>query len=216
MLPTKIIARDKSLSLNPPIELDLELPKISKSKLKLLENADFISPGEKLELLMILTRHQFAGEIKLHHRHSGPVQNLINNLPEIQRIKELLIKLNLPYFVNSRVHSKKGLIRWIQVSANPAIHQFVKRYSKTMSGFEAGLLYGYPPTAILAFMNLISKQSGGIYHPADYWFSLVRSKDWNTEERKHYRQIFQTIKKISPSIYQELIHSFQKRSNLIH
>ncbi|MBU1083013.1 hypothetical protein KKE14_01050 [Patescibacteria group bacterium] len=137
---------------------------------------------------MLLTRHQFTGEIKLR---------------ELQKIKELLVKLNLPYFINSRVHSKKGQIKWIQVSANQVIHQFVKQNSKTMSSFEAGLLYGYPPTAVLAFMNLIPRKAGGMYHPADYWFSLVRSKDWNTEERQYYRKIFQNIKRISPKIYTE-------------
>jgi len=196
MLPTKIITRDKILSLNSPADGALELPKINKTKLKLLENADFLTPGEKLELLMILTRHHFTGEIKLRR---------------LQKIKELLVKLNLPYFINSRMHSKKGQIKWIQISANQVIHQFVQKNSKTMSSIEAGLLYGYPPTAILAFMNLIPRKTGGIYHPADYWFSLVRSKDWNTEERQYYRKIFQNIKKISPGIYTELVRGCKEK-----
>ncbi len=194
MLPTKVNKMERWLYQETSDD-NLELPILSKQKLHLLESANFLSTSEKQELLLILLNYQFASELDLNNK--------------VKKIK-LLKALSLQHFINSRIHSSKGEIKWIQVSANKKIHQFVKKYSDSMSAFTAGLLYGYPPTAILAFQNLIPRQtklSGNSF--MKYWFSMVRSRHWFKEEQKYFENIGNLISKTSPKLYKEMqrIHS---------
>src|SRR4030043_601599 len=125
-------------------KISLNLPKLTKAKLKLLEKADFLSASDKLELLGLLLHIWFTGELKV---------KVDKNL------SDLLGRLDLAWFINSYRHSKKGLIKWLQVSANQQISQFIKKHSRDMSPIEAGGFYNYPIADILAFMKLINRKT---------------------------------------------------------
>ena len=77
-------------------DLAVNLPKSSQRKINLIEQAKFLLPGEKLELLELLVHLRFTTEISLKHQ------------PEV---KLLLTKLDLPWFINFYRHSKKGLLK---------------------------------------------------------------------------------------------------------
>lgn len=189
MLPTKINKIDAWLHQNTP-KGSLKLPVLNSKKIKLIENSTFLTTSEKKELLLMLLGYKFAGELKLTDK--------------TKKIK-LLKALELEYFINSYTHSKKGKLKWLQVSINKKINQFIKKHSNSMSAFEAGLLYGYPPTAIFAFQNLISRQTTPSKNKLiNYWFGMVRSKQYYKDEQKYLENILNIIKKASPKIYKEL------------
>ena len=200
MLPTSSTPQYNWLLQEPSDSSHLRLPVANQKHITRIENAAYLEPSEKLQLLLVLTRLAFAGEISLANQ---------------DRKVQLLKHLNLPYFINSYKHSRKGLIQWIQVAANERISQFIKKHSQTMSPLEAGLLYNYPTTAILAFMGLIPKQSKfRTRTAADYFFGIVHSRDWLEAERSHYRKVFRQIKKISPKIAKELELKYRELTKL--
>jgi len=169
------------------------LSKLSVHKIKLLEEADFLAPSDKLELLGILLCLWFTAEIK------QPTTSVL--------IKKLLADLELPYFINSYKHSKKGLIKWWQVSANRQINQFVKKHAKDLSPIEAGVLYNYPIPDVMAFMNLIPRRTDHPKTAVGHYFSKVHSKEFYQISYKEYRRRWGIIKRVSPKIYTELIES---------
>ncbi len=189
MLPTGVNKKDRWLYKNT-LESNLKPPILSSKKIELIENSIFLTTSEKKELLLILLGHMFTGELKLSNK--------------IKKIK-LIKTLGLEYFTNSHTHSKKGKLNWLQVSANQKLNQFIKKHSNSMSVCEAGILYGYPPTAILAFQNLIPRQTAPSKNKLiNYWFGMVRSKQYYHDEQKHLENILNAIKKASPNIYKEL------------
>lgn len=192
MLPTKINKIDAWLHQNTS-KSSLKLPVLNSKKIRLIENSTFLTTSEKKELLLILLGYKFVGELK--------------SINETKKIK-LLKTLELKYFINSYMHSKKGKLKWLQISVNKKINQFIKKHSNSMSAFEVGLLYGYPSTAILAFQNLIPRQTTPSKNKLiDYWFGMVRSKQYYKDEQKYLENVLNIIKKASPKIYKELEYS---------
>ena len=189
MLPTKINRMDRWLLQKAP-QFGNALPILTTQKVKLIENSSLLTIPEKKELLLILFGYKFSTEL---------------SFAEKEEKAELLLKLELPFHVESRVHSQKGKIRWLQVSANERIDRFVKKYSSSMSAMEAGLLYGYPYSAILAFMGLIPRMEK---LPSDgcskQWFGLVRSKHLFELEERYFREIIDQIARVSQIIHSEL------------
>ncbi len=175
----------------------LELPVLTKTKLRLIETADFLSAPDKRELLGLMLCLWFTGELKIKMN---------------KQIAELLDKLGLSWFENSYIHSKKGLIKWIQVSANAQINQFIKKYGRTMSPMEAGLLYNYPAVDILAFMHLVSSKN---QHPrtlVGHYFGKVHSKDLYDKVYREYRTRWRLLKQTSSIIYRELTQHYKSKS----
>jgi len=179
-------------------KISLNLPKLTKVKLKLLEKAEFLSASDKLELLGLLLHIWFTGELKV---------KIDKNL------SHLLNRLGLAWFINSYRHSKKGLIKWLQVSANEQINQFIKKHSRTMSPMEAGVLYNYPVADILAFMKLINRKTKHPKTPVGYYFGKVHSIDLYNQSYQEYNLRWQLIKKTSPIIYRELLKHYQDKSS---
>lgn len=194
MLPTG--HTDKYMWLFKDNPLSLELPKISPAKIKAVEKADFLSASGKLELLGLLLHNRFTGEIKAKAD---------------ENLSGLLDKLGLFWFINSYRHSKKGLLKWVQVSANEQINQFIKKHSRTMSPIEAGVLYNYPIPDILAFMNLINRKTKHPKTPVGWYFGKVHSKDAYNQSYLEYNSRWQLIKKTSPKIYQELLKHYRDK-----
>jgi hypothetical protein len=199
MLPTGHSKQYAWLWQSTPTAPKTALPRLTRTRLTAIEQAEFLTATEKLELLGILLRFTFTGELSLEHQP--------------QKIT-LLKQLNLPWHINSYRHSQKGLLRWLQISANVQIDNFIQKHSRTMSPIEAGLLYGYPTTAILAYANLINRRTLiKSKTTTDFWFSLVHSHDWFHRERQHYHHMMATIKSISPIIYRELHSAARRRSS---
>ncbi|MBU1110641.1 hypothetical protein KKB83_03425 [Patescibacteria group bacterium] len=171
--------------------LSVNLPKLSRRKIGFIEQAEFLAPGEKLELLELLMHLKFTTEISIKYQ------------PEA---KLLLDKLGLPWFINSYHHSKKGLIKWLQVSANPQIDKFIQKHSKDMSVIEAGVLYNYPIPAVLAFANLLERNTKKPKNLLGWYYGKVHSQDFYQEEYKEYQRRLNVVKKVSPRVYQGLQH----------
>jgi len=193
MLPTKKHIRYDWLAKS---DLAMDLPKLIRRKISLIEQAKFLIPGEKLELLELLLRLRFTTEISVEHQ---------------LEVELLLTKLGLPWFVNSYCHSKKGLIKWLQVSANPQIDKFIQKYSRDMSPLEAGVLYNYPIPAILAFANLLERNTRTPKNLLGHYYGKVHSQDFYQEEYKEYQRRLNLVEKASPQIYRELQHSSDKQ-----
>lgn len=192
MLPTKISQMDHWL-LSQTSKSDLEMPVINLKKITMIETADFLNPLEKARLLLIMLRKRFVCELNLRHKDQKAT---------------LLKALGLFSFENSRIHSSKGLIRWLQVCANRKIQHFVKKYSNSMSALIAGTLYGYPPTSILAFMNLVPRVSQP--QNINTFPIIIMSRDWFKHELKLIENDLRCLRKSSPIIYAELVNRVRR------
>ncbi|MFH0912620.1 MAG: hypothetical protein V1807_03115 [Patescibacteria group bacterium] len=176
--------------------LVMDLPKLTRRKISLIEQADFLLPSDKLELLGLLLHLWFTGEIKAK--------------PDA-KTKELLTQLNLAWFINSYRHCKKGLLKWTQVSVNAQINQFIKKHTNDMSPIEAGVLYNYPIPDILAYMCLIARTGKTPKTPVGHYFGKVHSHRLYQQVYQEYRRRWQLIKETSPAIYRELIQHHRPR-----
>ncbi|MFA5967141.1 MAG: hypothetical protein WC805_01305 [Patescibacteria group bacterium] len=173
------------------------LPVLTTKKIRLIEDSIILTLPEKKELLLMLLGYKFTIELKFSEKKEKT---------------ELLLKLGLPFHVESRIHSKKGKIKWLQVSANERIDRFVNKYATSMSSMEAGLLYGYPFSAVLAFMDLIPRtdkvSSDNFYN---YWFGMVRSKHLFEMEESYFKNITDKLAGVSPKIYSELQQYYARK-----
>lgn len=186
MLPTKKYHRYDWLAKS---DLAVGLPKLTRRKISLIEQTDFLLPSDKLELLGLLLHLWFTGEIKAK--------------PDA-KTKELLAQLDLSWFINSYRHSQKGLLKWVQVSANAQINQFIKKHTKDMSPIEAGVLYNYPIADIMAFINLIPRRTDHPKTIVGHYFGKVHAKDDYDTTYREYSKRWKIIKQASPKIYREL------------
>jgi hypothetical protein len=115
------------------------LPNLTKGRLIAILSSEVLSRADRRDLALILLGRKFITELS----------------SESTSEKALLLEtLGLCWVARSMVREGKKR-RWLQVAANEAILSFVTKYGHNMSPLEAGILYGIPPTATLAYMNLI-------------------------------------------------------------
>lgn len=199
MLPVNINYKISSVLDNSNVEITTE-------KVGLIESWDSLSCGEKIHLLLILTRKKWVTELKVKDKRCYK--------DKIFCVNKLLEQLGLVYAKNWRVKSNGERIEWVQVAANKRILHYVLRRRCGPTSFEAGILYGFPVTAVLGFMELIPKKmtKSSKKHPAFYYLSGVYSKEYFIEEEWYFLQLWDDLKEVSPKIVDEAEEEFRKLS----
>ena len=116
---------------------------------------------------------------------------------------------NKDAFISNPIYKQSGLVcevlpikkgDYIFICKNKDIFNYVKDNFDSMSDIEKGFMYGYPYTAIQAFMGFIERSEREKTVPMTFIGPGFYSKEYNIEEREYYDKIWKEIKAISPSI----------------
>lgn len=167
-----------------------ELPPLTKRKIRLLEQTDWLGPVEKVRLLAILASKRWLTDLE-------------NTLPsDLIQLSKLLNKLGLTWKTDSYTKRDGSVVTWIQVGANQAVLDYVRQNRKRMSVMEAGLLYGYPTTAILGCASLLTDKykSANRKSPAERVLGGVYSKQFERLESSSIELMWRELAVISPAI----------------
>lgn len=119
--------------------------------------------------------------------------------------------MELPYEHNEYSH-KTEKYEWIQVAINQPVLDYVIKRRNQLSVIEAGVLYGYPISAVLAYSGLLEK-TWFDKTIAEYFLSGVFSKTNTPQERDHFTNIWQSIAVCSKTIATQAEKEFTKSQN---
>jgi hypothetical protein len=174
-------------------QLGCTLPVCSRRAIREIEYSSFLAPHEKVNLVLVLKRRKFLTELKATH---------------YSRKVALLQLLGLPFTKRSKRSPLKES-RWIQVATNQAILAYVTRYSKSLSPLETGVLYGYPLSAVLAYMGLATRTyiRRSRSSPEALLNQIIHSKDMCEEEYEYSYKLYEDLYATSSMIATEYLLS---------
>ncbi len=175
------------------------LCKLTPENLKFLEKTSDFTPGDKIELLEVLTHRKWVGELDIRRERVEHNQLHVEGLG----------KLGLSWRTNSYIKQNGVHVYWIQVGANSAILDYLDKYHGEIDSLEAGILYGYPLTAVLGFVNIIDvdNKAQGASMPgksaAEFYLAGVLSREFVKQERDYFEQAWESLSKFAPKVTAE-------------
>lgn len=161
------------------------LPKLTKTKVRLLEESSVLSVEEKVEILLLFLNKKWIAEVDI-------------GLKRKEACITLLERLALPWYLES--YDEPHVEHWIQVGANQAVLDYVVSRRTELSDLESGVLYGFPPSHVLGYIGIIQRDMKQPTDVALYMQAGVYSKDFQDNEADYFRKVWQEVKKISPVI----------------
>jgi hypothetical protein len=164
------------------------LPKLKKSKIKLIEDSTVLAIEEKVEILMLFLHKKWIAEIDIGLKRS-------------EASIALLEQLELSWYIESYEGAHKE--QWIQVGANQAVLDYVSTRRAELSDLESGVLYGFPLSHVLGYVGIIQRQLARPTHVSLYMLAGVYSKDFQAEEVRYFEEVWNEVKKISPVIAEQ-------------
>lgn len=176
-----------SVSSFQPAEERQSIPRLTKKKLKLLENTTALSIGEKVELLLIFLHRKWIAEVDI-------------DLTRIDECSLVLGQLGLPWYIE---HYDEPRVEWMQVGANYAVLDYVRERREQLSDLESGILYGFPLSHVLSYTNIISRHHIRPTGAAQYMLAGVYSREFHEEELDYFQKVWQEVKETSPIIAQK-------------
>lgn len=171
---------------------DKKSPRLTKSKIRALEEADFVTPVEKARLLALLCSKRWLTELEPSDQS-----------PSYTALVEILFtKLELPWEADCYTKKDGTLVRWIGVGANKAVLQYLRENRDRLSVMEAGLLYGYPSSAIIACAGMFDIYRGKSTQKstADRALGGLFSATFRRQESAFLYGTWQDLRKVSPLI----------------
>lgn len=179
------------------------LCKLTASKLALLENTIVFTPSEKLELLGLFAHTKWIAEVDI---------GLKNKDLCIQTLDSLAV----PWRINQYTKQSGDVIYWLQVGANEAVLEYIEQRRDVLSDIEAGVLYGYPFTAVLGFAEIINAEDSTQKDIVRYrkglvgqYLSCVHSAEFSTQEITYFNHIWDILDNMSPTIVNEAKHYYE-------
>lgn len=176
-----------------------KIPFCSSEKIKILENTTLFNPLEKVRILAILIGKRWLADV-LIDRETKPL---------VVAVESCLNNLELVYQLNSYPQQSGKVINWISVTTNQAILDYLETNKKRMSVIEAGILYGYQPTAIIACAGLIPKKKLRKNSPVEYCLGGVFSERFYDLEQRQLKLLWQEIQTSSQKIAKEAENYFE-------
>lgn len=158
---------------------------LTPEKLTIIEDSFIFSPAEKIHLLCLYIGRQFITDIGLDSK-------------DIALHEKKLTKLDIPF---SR--QKNTVSDWLLVASSQFLLDDLESRKATLSEVEAGVLYGYPATAALAFSGIIDQHLQPPKTPAEFFLAGVYSQAFYENEINHYQSTWNNLSKISPKITNE-------------
>jgi len=179
------------------------LGKLTDAKIQFLEQSTTFTLREKIELLMVLTHTSWVTDLDVRH----------DRLDHNKAYVDALTRLELPWKTEHYVKRDGTSVYWMQVGANEAILDYLEQNRERLSVLEAGVFYGYPPTAVLGCVNILESK----YKPvgeksvAEFYLAGVFSADFIDQEVSYAVQMWSRLAKMSPKIVAEAESYRQER-----
>lgn len=170
-------------------------PKLTKQKILAIEKCELISIVEKINLIALLLGRKWITDIAIGLKNKSDIENLLS-------------QLELPYAYNQYSY-KTEKYEWIQVAINQPILDYVIKRRNQLSMIEAGVLYGYPISATLAYSGLLQK-AWFDKSISEHFLSGVFSKSSTPEERAHFNRTWQSVTKCSNIIAKQAEKEFSE------
>lgn len=177
---------------------------LSHQQIKLIENSQVLSLGEKIELLLLSLGNKLTTEIyfEVKYEWSERDQKDVPSAKTLNEITSLLEKLPFFYFRDTLLKKNRQTghqenFTWFQVSINEAVTSFMRNFPDDLTEFEEGVLYGFPLSAIRAYAGLITPKYDKST-PAVYYLSGVCSEEFWEDEVKYYEKWWAKLRKLSP------------------
>jgi len=181
--------------------------KLTAKQLKLIEETQLISLGEKIELLLVSMGNKLTTEIYSSVKYNFDKQKKreIATETSLEKLSLFFKQLPFQFFLDqkemiNKKSGKKQTWMWFQVSVNEAAQHFMKDFGEDLTEYEEGVLYGFPLSAIRAFGGLIDQSNQLTSTPAHYFLAGVGSKDFSKKEEQYYADLWERLRKISPRI----------------
>ena len=169
-------------------------PELVAHSIALLEESSSLFSAEKLNILRLLLGQKWIADFSL------------DNGSEAERITTELDKLGLFYYVDSYMYEDGSVTQWLQVAISSEILKYIRERKDVLTSIEAGLLYGYPVSAVLAFEGLINDRARDRSHHnvVSYYLSGVHSTDYYPQEREEMVRFWGQLEQASPRIVREV------------
>jgi hypothetical protein len=191
-------------------------PKLTKECISLIENTKLLGLHEKLILLQLQTETRMAVEsgyelrnypIKDHNGHfiapkdkCADHEDFLNQLPypyvKVETIRE-----------NRHIKGTYERVFLYMVCINNLTREYISNYYQTFRDYEYGVIYGYPISAIQAYIKMLERhQLPDFEHVYDYTVAMkyigpgFYSKKFFNEEKEYYNKIWKQLKDISPKL----------------
>lgn len=169
---------------------------LTDSKLAYLEHSVVLSPAEKLHLLMLFMGMQFITDVGLRS-------------DDLQMHQLELDQLGLPSVQESYESDS-----WILVGMSQLLLKYLQQQRSTLSEIEAGIMYGYPATATLAFSGLIPSRTRKPISPAMFFMGGIYSKEFCGNEIKFYEEKWERLTEVSHKITMDATEYYRAIMNL--
>lgn len=174
---------------------DTGLISLSEERLAILEKSRELNPAEKVNILLLLLHRKWITDFSY------------DNPKEYDRLGSELKRLGLPFFVDSYIHVNGRKIDWLQIAGSKEILCFLQKRREVLSTVEAGILYGYPTSATLAFEGVLSSRKCDPAHlnVVSFYLGGVYSDELYSREREIMTRTWELLESVSPTIAQEAV-----------
>ncbi|MFI9175961.1 hypothetical protein [Streptomyces lincolnensis] len=163
--------------------------RLTKKRVALIENDPHMLTVEKVNLLALLLGYKQITDVAIDRRDKAAAE-------------QLLEALGIPYAPNHYTDPEGVRHSWLQVATNKPTLDYVLNRRNELTVLEAGVLYGYPTSACLAYAGLL-EQEWFDKTLGEYFLSGVFSKPYVNEERAHFERVWQDVAVASPAVAEE-------------
>lgn len=191
--------------------------KLSASEVSLIEDTDLLSLDEKLELFSIHLGYKYLAEVDrlIPYELDQSDQVEKSNKSEVGRQRSILERLPFPfvemrYLRPTRQSEHLREFCWFFVCATEKVRLLAEKYSEDFSAIDQGILYGYPPTAVLAFTGVLERFNPKVAPIHEYFLAGVLSRKFYMQESAYFRKWWKDLKKLSPKTISECEEVYRK------
>lgn len=181
---------------------------IPKDFVQTVERSQYFSLIEKLELLALFFNRKITTEIymEIPFTLAGDLEKAEEHF--LKNVENEVKKLGLAYFIDThtKLNRKSGKQRefvWFQVSRNQTASDYLQKNGNKLSDPDYGVLYGFPTTAVQAFLGFIPTSQKAPKTIGCYYFGGIFSEDFIQEEQQYFDDLWEEISRISPVLKYE-------------
>lgn len=180
-------------------------PILTKSKTRKLIDTKLLSVGEKIEIIELHLGARLLTEI------------LIKDNSTKESIQKFISELGYPsHFISSYRPVRNKTVEFLFIFKSESVKKFLLGNINNLTQFELAMLYGFPSTAVMAFVGIIKKKSAPYptSRKAYQWYhSKVFSQDFYKDEIEYGRTIWNKVKKFCPEIIKLAEKEFKRKTS---
>jgi len=184
---------------------DNNTPDLTNEKVVILTREQTIDVGSRIEILQMLLGYKWVGEAA--HVKGEDEPEVVTS--DQQKALELLKKMGLAAKFDW-IKRGETYFSWVQFAINEAMLDCFTRKTHPFSVLEEGLVYGFSPSATLAFAGLIPKKINRQKNVVNFYLSGVNSAKYFDEELRYAEDVWQKMKQVAPILIEEAEIEFMR------